>query len=515
MISLLSRFKDVLKRVLLFGKGAFAPEAALLSRLASHLGKLKRIRVKWVGVLVLSLLLHLCLLPLLPKDRTGENDGNTTREFRFTLRLPPPRRPEKTLDPLVPPPETEEPITEKEPAEEPRPEEKEIADSSPPPQPAVFGTGAGPTARGGGGGKGKGEGLRGRAAVLQKFGGSAETEEAVRRGLAWLSAHQAPDGRWDCDDFSSRCPPEDKCGGSGNPQYDVGVTALSLAAFAAQGPQVLEAWPGVVEKAELFLLDTQTENGGFGPEEASFMYNQALAVYALAVSWPLKRSERVRNALRAALGYAERTQQRGGGWDYTSQVTGRNDLSITGWQILALDACRDLGLDSPPAVIEHAHSLAERMVDWDRPAAVYADSRIGAGERRPGLLPVALAALLLSGEPVESPGLARLADAVLKNPPQGAARVRWNLTGQSAYYWYYATFALFHLGEPWWSRWNPEMKKELLRLQRSDGHAAGSWDPDPNWIGKVGGRVYATAISVLTLEIYYRVKPKFLEGERP
>ena len=356
--------------------------------------------------------------------------------------------------------------------------------------------------------------MTGKAAALERFGGSEETEEAVKRGLAWLARHQSAEGQWDCDGFTSLCPPADKCEGTGNPQYDVGVTALSLAAFAAQGPRALEMWPGVVEKAERFLVESQTGNGAFGPEEASFMYNQALAAYALAVSWPLTKSARTREALRAALEYAQRTQQRGGGWDYTGLPTDRNDLSITGWQILAVDACRDIGLEFPASSIERAHSMVMRMVDWDGAAAVYADSRIGAGERRPGLVPVALAALLLTGEPVESRRLARLADAILKNPPHAAFRVRWNLTGQSAYYWYYGTFALFHLGDPWWRRWNPQMKRELLRLQRTEGHATGSWDPDPNWIGKVGGRVYATAISVLTLEIYYRIKPKFLEEEK-
>ncbi len=54
------------------------------------------------------------------------------------------------------------------------------------------------------------------------------------------------------------------------------------------------------------------------------------------------------------------------------------------------------------------------------------------------------------------------------------------------------------------------MKDALLKLQRADGHRAGSWDPDPNWIGQTGGRVYATAIAVLTLEVYYRVRPRYL-----
>ena len=40
-------------------------------------------------------------------------------------------------------------------------------------------------------------------------------------------------------------------------------------------------------------------------------------------------------------------------------------------------------------------------------------------------------------------------------------------------------------------------------MQRVDGDAAGSWDPDGPW-GMVGGRVYSTALALLTLEVQYR-----------
>ena len=43
----------------------------------------------------------------------------------------------------------------------------------------------------------------------------------------------------------------------------------------------------------------------------------------------------------------------------------------------------------------------------------------------------------------------------------------------------------------------------IVEAKRDDGNFEGSWDP----VGKgatAGGRVYATALSVLTLESYYR-----------
>ena len=38
---------------------------------------------------------------------------------------------------------------------------------------------------------------------------------------------------------------------------------------------------------------------------------------------------------------------------------------------------------------------------------------------------------------------------------------------------------------------------------------AGSWDPSGPW-GRYGGRLYSTAISTLTLEVYYRLLPLYL-----
>jgi hypothetical protein len=144
---------------------------------------------------------------------------------------------------------------------------------------------------------------------------------------------------------------------------------------------------------------------------------------------------------------------------------------------------------------------------------VYADKGLGQGQERAGLVPVALLGLLLCGQPVGDPQARALADTTLRLPPTPGARTRWTETGQSSYYWYYGTLALFHMGGHWWREWNPAMQSALLALQRTDGHGAGSWDPDPSWIGDAGGRVYATAMAVLTLEIYYRVRPKYLDPE--
>jgi hypothetical protein len=58
------------------------------------------------------------------------------------------------------------------------------------------------------------------------------------------------------------------------------------------------------------------------------------------------------------------------------------------------------------------------------------------------------------------------------------------------YYWYYATLALFQVGQPYWSQWNNSMKDAIVnnQHQQGSGRKTGSWDPIGVW-GDDGGRV--------------------------
>jgi hypothetical protein len=77
------------------------------------------------------------------------------------------------------------------------------------------------------------------------------------------------------------------------------------------------------------------------------------------------------------------------------------------------------------------------------------------------------------------------------------------------YYWYYATLGLHHhrctssAAEQSWRQWNDAMQRAILPRQVAEGPEAGSWNPDTVW-GGYGGRVYATALASMTLEVYYR-----------
>ena len=79
------------------------------------------------------------------------------------------------------------------------------------------------------------------------------------------------------------------------------------------------------------------------------------------------------------------------------------------------------------------------------------------------------------------------------------------------YFDYYATQIFHHYGGQEWKEWNAAMRDHLVDTQGSDGHSRGSWYfPDKH--GEVGGRLYTTAMAVMTLEVYYRFLPLYGEA---
>jgi hypothetical protein len=89
----------------------------------------------------------------------------------------------------------------------------------------------------------------------------------------------------------------------------------------------------------------------------------------------------------------------------------------------------------------------------------------------------------------------------------------------SYYYWYHGTLAMFLHGGSDWQAWNAALIDEVLAMQDravsgagKPRHSYGSWPAlGPGWgkWGRTGGRVYATALGVLTLETYYRYAPAY------
>jgi hypothetical protein len=384
----------------------------------------------------------------------------------------------------------------------------------------------------GGGSHGlRGEGKHGVG--LKRHGGSGETEDAVEMGLAWLASVQDSDGKWDSDGYMLHYMPnatkeERYSEGIGLSRNDIGLTGLCVLTFVGAGHTDHEGqYKAVVKRARQYLLGVQRiEDGGFGLERAdtrATMYEHALATFAITDLYLQTGDETLRTPMRRALEYMLSMQGEGGGWDYEQRTPSatqwepstRDDLSITGWCVLALAAAREANFEIPA---ENLARLAQLLKDATRSTgeAVYADEGTRAGHRGMAMMAVSNVCRRLLGEAVDSYTQDTQLQRMAKTPPS------WldagELDGSNMYYWYYGSIAMLLAkdgkgGDDRWRAWNVALKRTLVENQEKSGGRKGSFKPVGHWAKNGGGRVYSTAICVLNLEIYYRYEPEYLRAK--
>lgn len=384
--------------------------------------------------------------------------------------------------------------------------------------------------------------------AITDFGGTRETEQAVADGLAWLAAHQRPDGRWDRDGFRQQCPAGDKCSQEAisfeSREADVGLSALASLAFLGAGHTHKDGiHAATLSRAFSYILAQQSARGSFAEGSGYQMYCDAICTLAVAECYALTKDEVLRKPLERALAHLARAQQPEGGWDYTSAQTHRNDSSITGWCVMAVKAAQAAGIDTPLdmrlRLIRHFDRATEpdgrvwysdqretKFDDDGRPVARSGGGRRAMVKRRYGPAMTATGLLVRSvlGFRMDDPIAKRQIERLLREPPDLDKFRDSRSNGlHSAYYWYYGTLASFHIGGDAWAEWNPALRQAILEYQErpttpkgKHKHSFGSWPAfGRGWgkWGRTGGRVYSTAINTLTLEIYYRYVPAYLSPQ--
>jgi hypothetical protein len=367
---------------------------------------------------------------------------------------------------------------------------------------SAVGLGGGAGGRYGGRGGGRGGGAPGGKA----------TAVAIERGLEWLKNHQDEDGKWDCDQFMKHDVNGEPCDGPGHGVHDVGVTGLALLAFLGDGSTLRAgAYKEPLKRGVKWLREQQQENGLFGTNSShDFVYNHAIAAYAMTEAYGLSQYSTIKKNAQQGINYLESHRNPYSVWRYQPRDND-NDTSVTGWCLMAYESGEYFGLEVSKNAIKLVETWLDQVTDQS--------GRCGytkAGEpssRHPGdhatrfpvekgeaMTAVGLFCRFFMGQdPKEKPVMKAAADLILSKPPI------WDPKGGTIdeYYWYYATYALFQMGGKHWTEWSKKLTDSVVKKQREDGNFKGSWDPIGAW-GEDGGRVYTTAILVLTLEAYYR-----------
>lgn len=344
-----------------------------------------------------------------------------------------------------------------------------------------------------------------RSRMVRREGGSAESEKAVEDGIDWIARHQRPDGGWSLDTRAmcagTSCPDE----GPGM-FSDTAATGLALLPILGAGHKhtLKGKYQKTLEHGLFWLIKQQKPSGELftGGGKHTLYYSHAIATMALCEAYGLTKDKRLRDPAQKAIFYINRSQNKvDGGWRY---VFGEpSDTSVFGWQLFAMRSAHLAGLETNRTVLKRARDYLDRVA-----ASVGGSTYSYMVGRRMSYSMTAegLVCRQLMGWSREHPAMLA-----------GTSLIADHLMGseeRNIYYWYYATQLLHNMKNKDWERWNVRVRDGLVSMQTPAGKNcdAGSWDPsfpqEDLW-GTMGGRLYTTSLSLLTLEVYYRYLPLY------
>ena len=324
-----------------------------------------------------------------------------------------------------------------------------------------------------------------RLNYIERLGGNEKTEEAVRRALDWFTRNQEKKdkyGHWN-----------HRAG------RDVAATGMAMLAYMGWGAKHTEPGPyqRPLARAVEWMLSKE-KNGDLRGIGSSDMYDHGIAAIAMAEAYALTKDPRLLQPMTRIVRFTVNAQNpKTGGWrykPYSKSYRDKGDMSVTGWQIMALKSARMGGIKVPQVAFQRA----DRYLKQSR-------STVGYGYQGAGASPAMTAEgmfcrQLLGGFPPSHPKMQKSAKYILQNLHTRST--------ENYYYWYYGSLAMHQNQGEEWEKWNDKLRPALLRRQvlRGDNRVNGSWDPTGQY-GPRAGRCVVTAMATLSLEVYYRYLP--------
>jgi hypothetical protein len=363
-----------------------------------------------------------------------------------------------------------------------------------------------------------------RKKMREEGGGSTESEAAVGRGLRFLAHHQCPDGSWSLNNFGRfyRTKPLGHSGGTIKPyNADAGTsrdnrtagTAFGLLPFLAAG---ITNKPGkdiehrvdysrTVGAAVRYLISVQVKSGAqrgyYGGDE----YSHGLATIAMCEAYALTSDPGIKSSAQLAVNYIVAAQHDGGGWRYAPRTPG--DTSVTGWMLMALKSGQMAGLTVAKSALKKVESYLNDCESKD--GSIKGSGGYGyvpgSGPSEAMTAVGGLCRQYLGVNP-RNPSLLQTVERLKAVGPQST----------NVYFLYYATQVMHHMGGDAWSFWNlGKDGKSGIRETLISRQEKGVGNPKPQQEGSfkgdehVGGRLGATSLCLLSLEVYYRHLPLY------
>ena len=324
--------------------------------------------------------------------------------------------------------------------------------------------------------------LRAPAACAQDAAPLPEALDAsVGRATEYLAKQQNADGSF----------------GAG--EYKVAVIGLSVMAFLACGHTPGAGRYGLVVRGGVdFLLAQSQPDGYYGKSHDKGMYDQGIVTLALAESLGVESDEGRRQKIHAELVKAVKVildaqavakpEPHAGGWRY-DRNSPDSDLSLSGWNALALRAAQDVGVEVPKEAVQKAVGYVLRCYHAGEKGFSYQPG--GGAQAGPTGIGV-LSLYLLDG--AQRPEAAEGAKWLAAHPVNDGTPFRY-------YAMYYVTQAAHQAGGATWPAVSKPTFDRLLALQGPDG----AWPKSP----QEPEGAYSTAMAVLTLAVPQRLLPAY------
>ncbi len=316
-----------------------------------------------------------------------------------------------------------------------------------------------------------------------------EIDNAIVRGLDFIAAAQKPSGAWETDSFG-----ESTAG-----------TSLAVMSFLAAGHVPGEGPYGKqINRGIRWVIEHQETNGmlvhrkSHGP-----MYSHGISTLMLAEVYGMADQaddKHLRRALEQGIALilksqaVDKQERHKGGWRY--QIDSKDsDLSVTGWQVLALRAAKNVGCDVPAEAIDQAVAYVKRCASLRGGGPDFQGFGYQPGNgATPTLTGVGILALEVCGDH-HSPEAMGGADYLLNRPLR---------PGSNYFYYgiYYTSVGMFKIGGEYADFARQHTAHLLLAAQQPDG----SWLSDHSTERRVGP-VYSTSLAILALGVDYRYLP--------
>lgn len=351
-----------------------------------------------------------------------------------------------------------------------------------------------------------------RSATIQHRYNESDVKSAVLAGLRWLGDHQFSDGVWDTRRYFLMCNGA-ICPGEGRSDYDMGVTALALNAFLSAAPHVRkrfgeERFDDIVRRGLEWIGRNQDADGCFATRrEGKYIYGHAMATQAMARAFTVYGNLDYRYAAARGVDFLQMARNPRYTWRYDIRMES-NDTSVTGWAAQALLESREAEIAVREAAFDGIRRWLDTVTDARYFDVSYSSKKMGQSfllnrndtyTANESLTAIGVYLRSMLGEPADSLPIRVGVGRIANDMPQWSGDKR----SIDFYYWHYGTLAIkncLERGNAFRNEWNDRVTTILLTHQkrRADGCVEGSWEAVDKWSCE-GGRVYATAINILTL----------------